>query len=317
MMFSGCLADDPATSTDTGTDVDADATNAEPWILNLSECDEGGFVALYHHDTSDPGSVGEGYLRADVSEEMGEPVMNSMTPRLDGSTGNWHQGFRCATATTNDGASAEDFMFGYVGVWAQPPAWDVGGADVHVVLAGFGFEPGDIRDSLMEVTMADITEASSSKIDWYAPPTADAAAAAYTEYLDVQKGDYYSYGELHNVGDVPERTMRFWWAVPTDGSRADIGGHAHDDDEFAEHYADPGHEDGYHPVYFDVTTAGAAHYAADGSDALSCHGGTDDHGPQGFLCQPTTTNVYLHEGDISITYGGIIEDVVVEEVWMH
>lgn len=314
--LSGCVASDPGEPADTGAEADMDTAPGEEWALHLSGCDEGGFVALYGLSTSNPHGVGEGYTRADVSSEMGDPMMNSMEPRDDGSTGNWHQGFRCAEAHSTAGGTAEDYIFGYVGVWAEPPEWDVGGADVHVVLAGFGFEPGDIRDSLMEVTMADITEAESAVIDWYVPPTADAAAAAYTEYFDVQKGDYYSYGELHNIGDAPERTIRFWWAVPTDGTRADIGAHAHDEDESAEHYAAP-HEHGYHPVWFDLTTQGAAHYAAEGSDALSCHGGTDDHGPQGFLCQPTTTNVYLHDGDLTLTYGGIIKDVVVEEVWMH
>lgn len=300
-FFSGCLAEETAPLElphDHGT-----AMAMAGWSVQLENCQEGGFVAVYNMMGK---YVVEPWERYDIRKEVGNPRMTSLAlPLVGEATGHWHQGIRCAAAATADGDEPmKDFQLGYVGVMVKAPPWDPGGADLHLLLAGFGFQESPVRDSLLEVTTAEITRSKESRTTWYGP------AAVYAVYDDVEKGTYDSYSAVVKYRDVPERTIRFWWVVPADGSRAKHDHHEEAADGFAEAAK------GFHPVYWDLHTTGGAQHTTPDSVALGCHRGTDAHGPQGGLCQHILTNLYHHKS-LTITYGGVIEDVTLNQEWIH
>ena len=299
-FFAGCLEDEgPA------IDIKADHEHDHSmmvgdWSMKGSRCEEGGFVAAYNMQGK---YWVEPWERADIREEIGNPKFTSLAVPLTGpATGHWHQGIKCAEVTHN-GTVLKDFQFGYVGGAVKPPEFDPGGAQLHILLAGFGFQDLEPRKDLLAKTTAEITRSKESRVDWYGP------AFTYAVYDDFEKGTYLSYSAVKKYRDVSERTIRFWWVVPADGARA------HHDHHLGE-TLDASEATGFHPVYWDMKTTGGEQFTTPDSVNLGCHMGTDAHGPQGGACQHTLTNIYQHK-TLELTYGGVLEDVLIKTEWIH
>ncbi len=290
---------------DAAMDATETSAAAADWSLSLTDCVEGGFVAVYDGTFGGP-SVQEPWVLADIGHEMGDPILSSLVvPLTDDPTGHWHMAIHCAEATF-DGDPIDDFQAGWVGAAVEPPAWDHGGADFHVLLAGFGLEDGAPRDALVAQTTAAVSTSLRAQVDWLVPEN-----AIYAVYDDDPKGVYEVWGPVQELRELDDRTMRFWWTVPTDGSDAHhhFPGEAHDEMRSA--------QSGFHPVYWDVQVAGGGvQYVADESYDPGCHSGTDHHGPQGGACQPIMGNVY-ERPSMHFEYGGVVEDVVIQNEWVH
>lgn len=311
-LTAGCLGDAP-------TDHDDAHDHAASWTLQLEDCLEGGFVAVY--PLGDDARLAGVWRLADIRDEVGNPLRDSLGMPLTGpARANWHQGFQCAQATLADGAGdasgaggarsasgMTDFQFGFVGDAVEAPAWDAGGADLHFLVSGFGLQDSALRDALVAQTAADVTHALTARVDALTP--AGPYQAVYTVYDDLEKGTYEAWGLIEPYRVFDARTIRLWWTVPADGSDSHLG-HAHGDDEMP--------EGKWNPVYWDLATTGGARMVTppDVSVELACHTGTPDHGPQGGACQPTLTLLQEHAA-ITITYGGIVHDVLLDEVWVH
>lgn len=308
LFFAGCLDEAPPTEV-----VDPellphahDDMPGTSFAMSAKNCEEGGFVAVY--PMSEGASHYDTWYLADIREEVGNPMRSGLgTPLTGPADGNWHQGYRCESAVVGDHVE-KDYIFGYVANMIEPPAFDPGGADLHFIMAGYGWGNGTIADTLRGTTTADLTQAYVAKVDWYVPRDTP-RSAAYVEYSDVQKGQYLSYSTLHKYRDFPERTIRLWWGVPADGSQSHMG---HD------HGAAMPEGTKWHPVFWDIHTTGGEQYTTPPVDSpeVACHRGIPDHGPQGGLCQPTLTIVYEHKS-VEVSSGWVIEDVVLDRLWTH
>lgn len=281
-----------------------------PWEMRLEGCEEGGFVALYPKGEGE--TLAGVWVLADIREEVGNPVRDGLGMPITGpQKGNWHQGFRCDSATVGE-HTQETFLFGYVGDMVEAPDWDPGGADVHFLISGLGLLDSPLRDALTDVTTADVTHAEEALTTWYTPRVGQPTNAVSTVYDDREKGTYTSYSIIEPLRDVPERTIRLWWTVPADGAHADLASHGHGGG------ADDHPEGNWTPVYWDVHTSGGLQLVTPKvhSAEVACHTGTDDHGPAGGACQPTLTTVYNH-GSVELVWGGPIENVTLDQVWLH
>lgn len=307
--LAGCVEPPPAAPA--AEAMQAHGIPEEMFSLVGHECEEGGFVALY---PLGPGDRRAGVWElADIRDEVGKPVRDGLgQPLLGPAMGNWHQGYRCARVESDAGA-AQQYIFGWIGNMVKAPAWDPGGADVHVLLAGLGFGNGTIAESLRGTTSAAISHAyEPTQVTWYVPRSAP-RSAVHAIYSDVEKGIYTSYSAMSKYRDFPERTIRLWWQVPADGSQA----HAGHDHLSAESQQQP-EPTAWHPVYWDIHTSGGEQYTTPPIDSpeVACHMGTPDHGPQGGACQPTLTTVYEHKS-LEFRSGHVFEDVVLTEIWKH
>lgn len=277
--------------------------------MSASNCEEGGFVAVY--PMSEGANHVETWYLADIREEVGQPIRNGFGAPLNGpADGNWHQGYRCRSAVVN-GQEEKDYIFGYVANMIKPPAFDPGGADLHFIMAGFGFgNSTKIADVFRTATTADITQAYLAKVDWFVPKD-QPRSAVYVEYSDVQKGQYMSYSWMSEYREVQPRTIRLWWQVPADGSMSHMG-HDHGGGQASDENVK------WNPVYWDIRTMGGTQWTTPPMDSpeVACHRGIPDHGPQGGACQPTLTNIYEHKS-LTLTSGTVIEDVVIEGIWTH
>jgi hypothetical protein len=276
--------------------------------LEGTNCVEAGGVSTY----AGPTTFADTYTSADVSEEVNSPFPKGNPAGIGRPQwANWHMGFRCAAATVGD-ETQTDYIFGYVGQMVEAPEWDPGGADQHFIVTGLGFGNGTFADALRAATAADITHAYEALIEWYTPKDLP-RSAAYIEFSDVEKGIYMQYTNLEHYRAFEERTIRFWWGVPADGS-----------DSTAAHGHNPGeiHEEGmqWHPVYFDLHTTGGHQYTTPPYERaqMFCHLGNDDHGatPLGGVCEPTHSVVYEH-GALTFRLGEVIEDVTLEKIHVH
>ncbi len=282
-----------------------------PFVMDATNCEEGGFVAAYPMMGEGANHVDTWYL-ADIREEIGDPLRSGygapFPGQLGGLNGNWHQGYKCETATVN-GETQKDYIFGYIANMIEAPAFDPGGAELHFIMAGLGFGNGTFADTLRESTAADITHAYNAKVEWYVPKELP-RSAVYVEFSDVEKGIYMSYSEMGLYRTVEPRTVRIWWQVPADGSDSHMG-HAHGGAQATEPIL-------WNPVYWDIKTEGGRQWTTPQVDSVevACHRGIDDHGPQGGLCQPTLTNIYEHKS-LQFTSGTVLTDVPIEGIWTH
>lgn len=294
VAFAGCVEAPAALFSKASTT--SEAPDVPDWRIYLSKCEEGGFVASSYQ-------AGSNWVRRDIRPEVG-PEYLAAVPR----TGNWHNGIHCQSGLFN-GTDVGDFQFGWVGVGIEAPAFDPGGAAQHFILAGIGFPEGEIRNALMAVVNADISRAESSKVTWMPGDVVE------TIYADHEKGIYGGKGPVVVYREqVPERTTRFWWTVPANGERLI---HDHHGGELRPE-APPG---GFVPVYWDLHTAVAKQWSSP-SDRSShtTHTGTMDHG-SGPVTQGETgevnSNVIYHYPELTLTFGGFIEDVRLETEWVH
>lgn len=310
-FLAGCIEyNDPV-----GVAGDALEEAAAPvWSVVFNEgCFEAGFVAPYNMQEGE--FLVDPLVRADIREELDDPMLVS-TGRAEGGpiTGNWHQGFQCPVAT-QDGEVTENFIWGWVGQAIEAPAWDPGGADLHVYTTGFGLANGTIRDSLLEASMLDITHTYEARVDYYGDNV------VYEVMKDLPKGVYESMGTVQEYREVPERTIRMWWLVPTDGSRSPLGRfHAEDIPVPGAAPADDHAMDvealDWHPVYVDIQTGGGTQWVSPDAVNHACHGGVAQHGPQGMLCVPEVTLLYEH-ASLALAYGGVFKDVVLPDFYFH
>lgn len=312
---AGCLSDTPL------GDTQSDALDAvsEAWSVKFEgTCWEAGFVAPSAMEKGD--WLTEPFVRADVYEEIGKPMINQAGKPQGPISGNWHQGFQCPAAVRN-GEVVEDFIWGWVGDAVEPPPFDHGGADWHVYTTGFGLENGTYRDALLDDTQLDLTHTTSARIDFLAGDL-ESGAVIYEEMVDLPKGIYESQGFVTKYRDLEPRTIRMWWLVPADGSESPLGRfHEEDlgaatvtgggDDHMAEVAAMK-----WNPVYLDLKTGGGAQYTSIGGTNYACHGGIAQHGPQGELCLPEVTVVYEHTS-LELTFGRVLTDVTVDDFFWH
>lgn len=283
------------------------AADAPAFSFAADGCEAGGFVATYQHAFGAPDTLAGVWKTADIREELGNPLRDGLgRPVISPLMGNWHIGIRCASATS-DGATTDGFFFGWVGQMVEPPAWDVGGADLHFLLTGLALQNGTIADGLRATTTADVTHAFEVRMDWLAPRELP-RSAIYTRFSDVERGVYESWSNMLRHREVPDRVLRFWWQVPADGTEA-TSGHTHSSGE--EHGE-------FHPLFFDMRVGAGPQYLTPPQDALEL--GTHnmlkmEHGP-GVLAQPTLTNVYV-QPTLEFSTGPVFTDVVLHEIWTH
>lgn len=313
--FAGCLEDPKELEmVDPESLPHSHGPTAMDFLFETSSCEEGGFVAAYPLGEGSKEMPG-GWIRTDISEEIGNPIRDGMGRPVTGELmGNWHQGYRCSKVEA-EGASAEEFIFGWVGNMIEAPAYDPGGADLHFVVAALGVGNGTLADIFRETNTASISHAYKATVDWYIPREMP-RSAAYVEFSDVEKGIYMSASELYKYRDVEERTVRLWWQVPVDGSE-EAPNHNHE--STGESMDDPMHDVvAWHPIYWDITSTGSEQYVTPPVDSLeaACHRGIPDHGPQGGACQPTLTNVHEHES-LTFTQGEVLTDITLTERWSH
>jgi hypothetical protein len=290
---------------------DEDMAMHTGFSMEASECEEGGFIAAYGGEREYPG----GWKSADITEEIGNPIHDSIGAPVTGPlNGNWHMGFRCKSASV-DGIVQKDYIFGRVGQMIEAPAFDPGGADLHFITTGWAMGNGTIADSLRHVTTADITHAYNTHVEWYAPKDLP-RSAAYALFCDVEKGVYEGMGDMEFYRDFPARTIRFWWIVPADGSAAHGSDHHGGVASTGPMPADAPLK--YNPVYWDLTTTGGEQYTTPPSGVqFGFHNrGLEGMQEHGVPTQPTLTNVYEHES-LTLTWGEVIEDVTIDEVWTH
>ncbi|MGQ0535081.1 MAG: hypothetical protein ACT4PT_03310 [Methanobacteriota archaeon] len=280
---------------------------AAPFGLEGAECVEAGFIAAYNGRRA----FADAWESADVREELGNPVHDAVGRPVTGPlNGNWHMGFRCASVSST-GGEASDFVFGYVGQMVERPVWDTGGADLHFLMSGFGFANGTIADDLRAKTTADVTPAVELRIDWFVPKE-NPRSAAYVVYVDGEKGVYESWSDLMLLRDVPERTIRLWWQVPTDGS---VDHHAHHNQVGLGNEEDQ--EGSWHPVHWDVHVSAGTQYITPPQDGVqfgSHNMFQFEHGP--VAAQPTTTGVYFYDW-VAVSSGSVHEDVTLTKMWNH
>lgn len=313
LFFAGCLDDAPPAAIDPELlphGHEGDMMHSE-FQMEATECEEGGFVAAYNREQTYPG----GWRSADITEEIGNPIHDSLgTPVVGPLSGNWHMGYRCKSAIA-DGVEQKDYIFGRVGQMIEAPEFDPGGADQHFVTTGWAMGNGSIADTLRASTTADITHAYNTYVQWFIPKETP-RSAAYALFCDVEKGVYEGIGDMEYYRDFPARTIRFWWIVPADGSQAHGSDH-HGEPTSPVTGADAG-TGKYHPVYWDVTTTGGEQYTTPPSGVqFGFHNrGLEGMQEHGVPTQPTLTNVYEHKS-LTLTWGEVIEDVVIEEVWTH
>lgn len=290
-----------------GADVVTPSATTEPleaapgFSFTATQCEAGGFVSSYSGSQKLAGI----WQTADIREEIGNPVRDSLgMPVLGPLFGNWHIGFECATAQSAHG-SADAFEFGWVGEMVEPPAWDVGGADLHFLLAGLAFDEGPIAEALRASTTADITHVEEVKLDWLTPKDLP-RSAIYARFADRERGVYESWSDMEVYRDVPDRVVRFWWQVPADGAEAHSG-HQHSSGTMGGEF---------HPVYFDMAVAGGTQRMTPraGIELASHNMLKMEHGP--VLAQPCTTVVYEH-ATLEFTLGRVFEDVKLLQVWTH
>lgn len=305
MAVSGCVG---AADGSTLDQLSVGAPGAEPGFrLDGTRCEEGGGVSTY----AGPTRFADTYESADVSEEVNSPYPKGNPTSMGREQwANWHMGFRCASAEV-DGETQPEYIFGYVGQMVKPPPWDPGGGDFHFILTGLGFGNGTFADALRASTRADVTHAYVARVDWFVPRD-EPRAAAYVEFSDVEKGIYNQYSTLTHYREFSERTIRFWWGVPTDGSQS-TAAHDHNPGEIE-------HDAKWNPVYFDLHSSGGHQYTTPPMDRAQvfCHLGNDDHGtgPVGGICEPTHTVVYEHEA-LTFTLGRVIADVTLDQLHVH
>jgi hypothetical protein len=312
LVLAGCLSPAspaPALTTSSATD----APPAGAFSLTATDCEEGGFVAAYNNRGEF--KLAEVWELADISEEIGNPVHDALGNPANGPLiGNWHMGFRCGSVTSTAGDES-DYMFGYVGDAVEPPSWDTGGADMHFLLSGLGFENGTIADALRATTIADVTPAVTARVEWLAPKELP-RSAAYVVYIDGEKGDYESWSDLALLRESPERTIRLWWQVPANGT---MDHHAHHNAMrgFTGVGPDEDAEGEWNPVYWDLHVSGGPQYTtppADGVQIGSHNKFKFEHGP--VAGQPTLTNIYELES-LTFTSGHVVKDVVLTKMWNH
>lgn len=308
--LAGCLEDELP------VDVDnlVDATGAVPqtFAMTADDCFEAGFIAIYPMPAQS--YLGGVWAQDDVREEVGgtptHDGVGSPSPLLVPQNGNTHYGFRCESATVN-GITQSPYTFGWVGQQVLAPEWDPGGADRHILISGVSFGNGGIADALRATTKADITHTERVDIQWELPKELP-RSYSYVMYHDLNKGTYESWSTMAFYRDVEERTVRFWWLVPADGSQAVI---------WNDHHADPSALEGikWNPVYWDMQTKGGAQYVTPPGDGVEvgAHnfaiGPGADHTPP---YQPMIQNYYEHTS-LSWTSGKVFTDVVLEEIWAH
>jgi len=300
LLAAGCLAGSdvaPAAARD-------EATSAERtgFALVAEGCVSGGFISSYHGSPK----LANVWQTADIREELGNPIRDSVgMPTIGPLFGNWHIGIACEKVEAA-GETASDYAFGWVGAMIERPAWDHGGADLHFLLAGLAFDGGPIGEALRAATTADVTHAQEVRFDWLVPRELP-RSAVYARFVDAERGVYESWSEMQRHRDLPERSIRFWWAVPADGSES-RSGHAHTTGVMAGRY---------HPVYFDMRVGGGAHHLTPpaGGVELASHNMLEmEHGP--VLAQPCTTAVY-EQPTLRFELGRVVEDVLLHEVWTH
>lgn len=280
------------------------------------DCEEAGWIAMYSGERTFAGV----WQSDDIRPEYGYPIHDSVgspSPLLLPQNANQHIGFTCDVAVVN-GEERTDYKFGFVGQQIKPPPWDPGGADRHILIGGMSFENGTFADALRAVTTADITHTLSAYTEWTIPRD-QPRSFAYSEYHDLEKGIYQSWSTLGELRVVPERTYRFWWQVPADGSQAHIWTTAHDHDGGIQPEGTT-----WHPVYWDMHTTGGRQYVTpwDGAGAQEHNfgllpkaaGGTAEHYPP--FSQPCLHTFYEH-GQVTFTSGAVFEDVVLDDIWMH
>jgi hypothetical protein len=308
MVLAGCVADPAPALADDGHH---HGMSMRPtFTMEGTSCEEGGFVAAY--PMRDGAKLAGVWELADIRPEIGNPMRDGNGAPLNGpADGNWHMGYQCASVDAM-GAKSKDFIFGWVGDMVKAPSWDPGGADLHYLVSGIGFQNGTIADAIRASTSAAITHAyEPTGVTWYIPRDTP-RSAAFVIFSDSEKGIYESYSELYKYRDLGTRTVRLWWQVPADGTDSPLG-HGHNDD------AMEAKEGGtWHPVYWDITTTGGPQYVTPPVDSVEagCHVGNADHGNPVGACQPTLTDVYEHK---SLTFGTghVIEDVTLTELWSH
>ncbi|HEX9816063.1 MAG TPA: hypothetical protein VGB18_03695 [Candidatus Thermoplasmatota archaeon] len=311
LFFAGCLDEAPPAAELLPHGHDGDMAHAD-FSFEATDCEEGGFVATYSGETTYPG----GWKSADVYEEVGKPVHDGLAlPVVPGTplNGNWHMGYRCASVT-HDGEIVKDFVFGRVGQMIQAPAFDPGGADQHFISTGFALGNGTIGDALREATPADISHAYNTYVQWVGDKDLP-RSYAYAIFSDYEKGVYETYGDISPYRDFPARTIRMWWTVPADGSESSI---AHDHGTGTGGGGVPPSATevtAWNPVYWDITTTGGQQYTTPpvGAEIGFHNKGSMEHGVP---TQPMLTNIYQHES-LTFTYGGVLRDVVIDELWVH
>ncbi len=281
-----------------------------------ADCEEAGWIAHY---SGSPTFAGV-WKAADIREEYGNPIQDSIgapTPLLNPLYGNHHIGFNCKTAVVN-GEAIENYKWGFVGEQIEAPSWDPGGAERHILIGGMSFENGTIADALRATTTADFTHTLTSYTTWTIPRD-QPRAFAYSEYHDWEKGLYQTWSNLEHLRDLPERTVRFWWQVPADGSDAEIWGPAHDHDG-----EDQPEDMKWNPVYWDMKTGGGGHWVSP-KDRVGAQehnfgllptaaGGTAEHYPP--FSQPCLATFYEHK-TVTFTSGKVFPDVLIDELWAH
>lgn len=310
LLLAGCLEAAPPQTVDSELLPHGHDEMGGEFTMTATNCEEGGFVAAYS------GSItyAQVWVSADIREEIGNPLHDSIGRPVTGPLyGNWHQGYRCETAT-HDGEAVKDFIFGRVGQMIEPPPWDPGGADLHFITTGFAFGNGSIADSMRSVTTADITHAYNTRVDWYVPKESP-RSFAYAIFADVEKGVYEGIGDIAFYRDFPARTVRIWWQVPADGSPS----HASDHHGSVANPA-PGaaHEEKWNPVYWDLVTTGGEQYTTPQTGVqFGFHNrGLEGMQEHGVPTQPTLTNIYEHKS-LTLSYAGLIRDVLLDELWTH
>ncbi len=309
LLLAGCVSSGTAPPPEADAAAPAPAAPRPPFFLRGAACVEAGFVAAYNAYAGMPVLAGV-YQTADVREELGNPVHDALgAPVIGPLFANWHMGVRCA-GVESSGGNASDFVFGFIGDVVEPPAFDVGGADVHFLMSGFGFANGSIADDLRAKTTAAITPALAASVQWLAPKDLP-RSAAYAQYVDAVKGNYESWSTMTFLRDVPARTIRLWWQVPVDGSRADAE-HEHGD------AAGGGGHGPWHPTYWDLVVSDARQFTTPPKDGVewAAH---NKLGPEHFpviFGQPTLTNVY-ELAAVELTSGAVLADETVLDIWTH
>lgn len=294
ISLAGCLSELPPAVEEGGHE--HGNTPASEWVLSLAKCEEGGFVASSYQ-------AGSNWVRQNIRPEIG-PEYLAAVPR----TGNWHNGIHCQGGSFN-GSTFGDFQFGWVGVGIEAPMYDPGGADQHFILAGLGLPEGEVRNALRAVVNADISQASGATVSWMP------GGIVETIYADQDKGVYGGKGPIAVYREnLPERTTRFWWTVPANGERLV---HDHHGGEMRPQPK----EGGFVPVFWDLRAAVTTQWSSP-SDRSShtTHTGTNDHGSgpvtQGEIGE-INSNVIYHYPELTVSFGGIIDGVVLETEWVH
>lgn len=315
-MAAGCLEAPQATDASMDDGHDHKRMVGGTFHMEGFDCEEAGWIAHYPGTTTFAGV----WETDDIRPEYNHPLHDSLgapTPLIMPLYGNHHIGFTCKTAVM-DGETEQDYTFGFVGEQIKAPAWDPGGADRHILIGGMSFKNGTFADALRATTTADFTHTLSAYTEWTIERD-EPQSFAYSEYHDLEKGIYQSWSMLERFRDVPERTVRFWWQVPADGSQAHIWSMDHDHDG-----ADQPENMKWNPVYWDMHTTGGGQWVTPKTgrglqehnfDTLpEAAGGKAEHYPP--FSQPCISTFYEHKS-LTFTSGKVFPDVVIDELWAH